>query len=436
MINESIDIGKVSNLGHDVRRYNFKGPQQHLTLNETTGILKASRDFARFGIFNFDVVMITFNDKLIESKVNLEIKIITEELIRNSGSFQIEGLTPKSFITSSEQESGIEVQTHPVCEIQKDFSFFNDLRDKSKVISLQTACPIFYPPINPSESFTISLGVYPNSTNGNVLYFGQKYIQVNPTVEDFLLLKVVKGHPTLVINAGSGETVISSKCTLTLQQKNIIFIMFDKRKIDFIVQNSNSLTCISSIFLNGKSKVLNINTPIQIGAANQNIFKKSQSNVLNAKISNVYVSNINREDNINQVKPEETTDKSTLHCLIVILFIAVIVLLLIVIKYRTMINKSSELNYNESFGVSYNNSKQAVDLSILQNAQKYQQNDNVEVMGPYSNAKDVRVDDSGIYTIIPYDHSSEVIKSYDAAFKNIGDQGIPSIYAEISENLY
>lgn len=59
----------------------------------------------------------------------------------------------------------------------------------------------------------------------------------------------------------------------------------------------------------------------------------------------------------------------------------------------------------------------------------------MEVLSSYSNAKDIRVDDSGIYTVIPYDHSAEVIKSYDAAFKNRDDYDNPSIYAEISENL-
>ena len=57
-------------------------------------------------------------------------------------------------------------------------------------------------------------------------------------------------------------------------------------------------------------------------------------------------------------------------------------------------------------------------------------------MGPYSNARDVRVDDTDIYTDILYEHSAEVIKSYDAAFKNRDDYDNPSIYAEVSENLY
>lgn len=573
-IDESIDIGKVFNLGHDIIRYTFKSPQTFLTLNETTGVLRTTSNSRR--TFNFDVVMNTLNEKVIETKVNLELKIITVDLIKNSGSFQIQGLTSEAFIDNSRKESvikslakylthkitntaescnvfnlqnfsinifsivqnknnnsilnvrffatssndlktvfyhqhqihwilledqetieklfhmkittvnideclkegnpcvsscfnnitsikqstaisemhssfqGIDVNIKPVCDNQ-DFGFFNDQREKTKAISLNNVCPIFYPPINPSESFTMSLSVYPSSTNGIILYFGQKYIQLHPNVKDFLLLQVVNGHPILVIDAGSGEKVISSKCTLTLQQKNIIFIIFDKRKIEMIVQNSNSSTCSNTVFLEGESEVLNINTPIQIGAANQNIFKKLKSYVLNAKISHFYISNFNRED-IKEIKPDKQRYSIFLQCLIGMFMIFVIGLLLIINKCKNMINKLSQANRKETLVVSYDNSKETVGVTSLKTLQNHQQNGKfkvffnlsiefiffftiVEVLSSYSNAKDIIVDDCGIYTNIPYDHSAEVIKSYDAAFKNRDDYDNPSIYAEISENL-
>ena len=557
MINESIDIGKVSTFGHDVRQYSFKTFQQYLTLDKTTGMLRTIDNAGGLEIFNFNVLLSTSDNEVIEMQVILELNIITEELIRNSGSFQIQGSTPIAFINSSREESvsngiaryliqkitnttcnvlnlqnfsfdifsivqnkkntslldvrfiatsksnskvvfyhqtqihwiilenqeiieelfqikitsvnidecinegspcesscfndmryidqspvifqnyssfqGIEVQTKPVCENQKDFDFFNDIRDKSKLINLQTSCPIFYQPINPSESYSMSLSVYPNATNGIILYFGQKYVQLNPSVEDFLLLKVVNGHPTLIINAGSGETVISSKCILTLHHKNIIFIIFDKRNIEMIVQNSNSLTCKNSIYLDGKSKVLNINTPIQLGAANQKIFKKLQSYVLNAKISNVYISNINKDDNINHLKQEGATDKILLNFFIGILILAVIILLYIVKKDKIMITKLLKSNHSKSFVVSYDNSKETIGSTHLQNQLQHQHFKTVEVMSPYSNVKDVRDDDSSIYTIIPYEQSSDVIRFYGAAFKNQHDNDSPSIYAEVAE---
>lgn len=496
MINESIDIGKVSNLGHVIRRYSFKSPQSFLTLNEITGVLRTTSNSER--TFNFDVVMNTLNDKVIETKVNLELKIITVDLMKNSGSLQIQGLTPEAFIDNSRDESvikslakylthkitnttescnvfnlqnfslnifsivqnqknnsildvrffatssndiktvfyhqhqihwilledqdtieklfhikittvnideclnegnpcesscfnnltsieqsaaiskmhssfqGIDLHIKPVCEIQ-DFGFFNDQRDKTKAISLNNVCPIFYPPINPSETFTMSLSVYPSSTNGIILYFGQKYIQLHPNVEDFLLLQVINGHPTLVIDAGSGEKVMSSKCKLTLHHKNIIFIIFDKKKIEMIVQNSNSTTCSNTVFLDGQSKVLNINAPIQIGAANQNIFKKSQSYILNAKISHFYISNFNREY-IKEIKPEKQRYSIFLQCMIGMFILFVIGLLFIVKKYKNMIHKLSQTNRKESLVVSYDNSKDAVGLTTLKAPQKHQQN--------------------------------------------------------------
>ena len=494
--NESIDIGKVSNLGHNVRRYSFKKPQSNLALDESTGVLRTVCNVER--TMNFDVLIYLSDDKVIETKVNLELKIISVKLIKNSGSFQIHGLTPEAFIDGSREESliisvgkyltqkitnsscnivnlqnfsfnifsivqnqknatlldvrffatsehhnlktiyyhhhqihwimlqnqeiieklfrikittvnidecliegspcelscfnnltyinqslaisksyltfqGIEIHTKPVCETQ-DFGYFNDIRDKTKVISLNNVCPIYYPPINPSESFTMSLNVYPNETNGVVLYFGQKYVQRFPDVEDSLLLKVVSGHPTLVLDAGSGEKVISSKCMLTLHQRNVILIVFDRRKIEMIVLNSNSSTCINSAILDGKSKVLNINTPIQIGAANLDIFKKSQSNVLNAKFSHFYISKFNREDNINQITPEESTYKTSLLCFIGILIMFVIGLLLIICKYKNITNKFSATNLKESLVVSYDNSKKVTSLKTVT---KDQQNGNL-----------------------------------------------------------
>lgn len=493
---ESIVIGKVFNLGLDVRRYTFEKPQSILTLNETTGVLRTIGNAGR--TFNFNVVMNTLNDQIIETKVNLELKIISENFLKNSGSFQVYGLTAEAFIDSSRDESimksvtkyltqkitnsscnilnlqnfafnifsivqnkknnslldvrffatsnnfktvyyhqhqihwimlqdqemieklfrikittvnidecsnegspcesscfnnliytkqssaiseshstfqGIEVQTKPVCETQ-DFGYFNDVRDKTKVISLNSMCPIYYPPINPSESFTMSLSVYPSATNGIVLYFGQKYVQLHPNVEDFLLLKVLSGHPTLVLDAGSGKKVISSNCSLTLFQRNVIFIIFDKRKIEMIVQNSNSSTCINSAFLDGKSKVLNINTPIQIGAANQDVFKKSQSYVLNAKISNFYISNFNREESINHITPEGPAYKIYIQCVIGIIVLFVIGLLLINNKYKNLIKKS-QTNQKESLVVSYDNSNKEIGVVTLKTVQKHEQNGNL-----------------------------------------------------------
>lgn len=57
-------------------------------------------------------------------------------------------------------------------------------------------------------------------------------------------------------------------------------------------------------------------------------------------------------------------------------------------------------------------------------------------MSPYSNAWDLKCDDNGIYTDIPFEHSAEVIQSYDRAFKNQNEYDNPSIYAEVSENFY
>ena len=57
-------------------------------------------------------------------------------------------------------------------------------------------------------------------------------------------------------------------------------------------------------------------------------------------------------------------------------------------------------------------------------------------MDPYSNAMDLKLDANSIYTDIPFEHSAEVIQSYDTAFKNLNDYDDSSIYAEVSENLY
>lgn len=141
-----------------------------------------------------------------------------------------------------------------------------------------------------------------------------------------------------------------------------------------IVLNSNSSTCINSAILDGKSKVLNINTPIQIGAANLDIFKKSQSNVLNAKFSHFYISKFNREDNINQITPEESTYKTSLLCFIGILIMFVIGLLLIICKYKNITNKFSATNLKESLVVSYDNSKKVTSLKTVT---KDQQNGNL-----------------------------------------------------------
>ncbi|CAO1422477.1 unnamed protein product [Diamesa serratosioi] len=97
---------------------------------------------------------------------------------------------------------GISIIANALCGFQNDSSSFNNHTLENNNIDLGSDCSAFYPPIQPIESFAINFNLIPKSLNGVLLYFGPINNQPNTTVEDFLLLELNNGFPTLLIEFG------------------------------------------------------------------------------------------------------------------------------------------------------------------------------------------------------------------------------------------
>ena len=275
---------------------------------------------------------------------------------------------------------GINIATIAVCEFQKDLSSFNNQSIESEFLHLGTKHSVYYPPIQPNEAISFSFNVISNNLNGVLLYFGYFHSQAT-TDKDFLLLELNNGFPTLVIEFGSGELIIPSKCILTRSHANSVNIIIHENNIEINVRNGHSSSCRTSAINKGSHKVLNINTPTKIGGQNFTIFdnklnKKSynplkyylEGYLYNLHISNYNVHNNNQADEQNtDVKINQTDEQNNevvnnsaiektsemksylepqsfqntiLYIIIGILVVAVVFLLLLLIKTKALMKSS------------------------------------------------------------------------------------------------
>lgn len=105
IIEQPIEIGRVYNFGYLIDEYSIQTKRNYLNLTEY-GLMTINSNVTTDKILKFKVLMKRVDlNNFIESIVSLKVTILTDEIINNSATMTISGVTSEQFISSSNGES-------------------------------------------------------------------------------------------------------------------------------------------------------------------------------------------------------------------------------------------------------------------------------------------------------------------------------------------
>jgi hypothetical protein len=125
-----------------------------------------------------------------------------------------------------------------------------------------------YPPIDPCETTRISLELKPATSDGLVMYIGPMIYNSRLTVQDFLALELINGHPVLTVDYGTGAVRVHHNYTrLETGRLHKIEISLTRTGVEMTVDECKLSSCIALGAPQGKNEFLNSNSPIHLGGS-------------------------------------------------------------------------------------------------------------------------------------------------------------------------
>ncbi|KAF5283408.1 hypothetical protein FQA39_LY04784 [Lamprigera yunnana] len=129
-----------------------------------------------------------------------------------------------------------------------------------------------YPPFEACNHSEIRLEILPQRTTGLILYMGPFSTSPKPVVRDFISLELQDGYPVLLVDFGTGTTMIKFNFKqLTSDSSHNISILLQPDEIQLIVDDCHQSSCMVLGRPPGKNSLLNVNGLLQVGGVKSDL---------------------------------------------------------------------------------------------------------------------------------------------------------------------